>query len=97
MASPSILRIFIVPTLSGRKWIARFEERVLCITVAPFVKSAQILLAEGVPPRRHDRDVAAGCWELGAPRSIGSRGQDGDQRQDTPYWPANRPPIGDSG
>jgi hypothetical protein len=42
------LRIVIEPT-SGRKWIARLGERVLCVAAAPFVKSARLLLAEGYP------------------------------------------------
>jgi hypothetical protein len=36
-------------TASGRKWIARLDDRVLCVTAWPFVKSARLLLAEGYP------------------------------------------------
>jgi hypothetical protein len=43
------LRIIIKPTRSGRKWIARLGERVLCVAAAPFVKSSRLLLAEGYP------------------------------------------------
>jgi hypothetical protein len=43
------LRIIIEPTKSGRKWIARLGDRVLCVEAAPFVKSARFLLAEGYP------------------------------------------------
>ena len=43
------LRIMIEPTASGRKWIARLGERVLCVSASPFVKSARLLLAEGLP------------------------------------------------
>jgi hypothetical protein len=43
------LRIVIVPTPSGQKVIARLGDRVLCVTVWPFVKSARLLLAEGHP------------------------------------------------
>jgi hypothetical protein len=43
------LRIIIEPTKSGRKWIARLGNRVLCVAAAPFVKSARLLLAEGYP------------------------------------------------
>jgi hypothetical protein len=41
------LRIVIEPTTSGRKWIASLDDRVLCVTAWPFVKSARLLLAEG--------------------------------------------------
>jgi hypothetical protein len=44
-----VLRIVIEPTRSGRKWIARLGDRVLCVAAAPFVKSARLLLAEGYP------------------------------------------------
>ena len=43
------LRIIIEPTRSGRKWVARLGDRVLCAAAAPFVKSARLLLAEGYP------------------------------------------------
>ena len=43
------LRIIIELTKSGRKWVARLDDRVLCVAAAPFVKSARILLAEGYP------------------------------------------------
>jgi hypothetical protein len=36
-------------TESGRKWIARLGDRVLCVSASPFVKSARLLLAEGLP------------------------------------------------
>jgi hypothetical protein len=43
------LRIVIEPTASGRKWTAHLDDRVLCVTAWPFVKSARLLLAEGYP------------------------------------------------
>ena len=47
--SAAPLRIVIEATASGRKWIARFDDRVLCVSAWPFVKSARLLLAEGFP------------------------------------------------
>jgi hypothetical protein len=44
------LRIIVEPTASGRKWIARRGERVLCIAAAPFIQSARILLSEKYHP-----------------------------------------------
>jgi hypothetical protein len=41
------LPIVIQPTASGRKWIARLGDRVLCASAWPFVKSARRLVAEG--------------------------------------------------
>jgi hypothetical protein len=43
------LQIVIEPTASGRKWTARLDDRVLCVTAWPLVKSARLLLAEGYP------------------------------------------------
>jgi hypothetical protein len=43
------LRIVIEPTASGRKWIARLNDRVLCRSAWPFVMSARLLLAEDYP------------------------------------------------
>ncbi len=43
------LRIVIEPTASGRKWTAHLDDRVLCVTAWPFVKSGRLLLAEGHP------------------------------------------------
>ena len=43
------LRIVIEATASGRKWTARLDDRLLCLTAWPFVKSARLLLAEGYP------------------------------------------------
>jgi hypothetical protein len=43
------LRILIEPTGSGRKWIARLGDRVLCVSASPFVKSARFLMTEGLP------------------------------------------------
>jgi hypothetical protein len=43
------LRIVIVPTTSRKKWIARLNDRVLCVSAWPFVQSARLLLAEGYP------------------------------------------------
>ncbi len=43
------LRIVIEPSTSGRKWIARLGDRVLCVSAWPFVKSARLLYAEGHP------------------------------------------------
>jgi hypothetical protein len=45
--SAAPLRIVIEATASGRKWTARLDDRVLCVTASPFVKSARLLLAEG--------------------------------------------------
>ncbi|MGH6674191.1 MAG: hypothetical protein ACRECV_19765 [Xanthobacteraceae bacterium] len=39
----------IEPTKSGPKWIARLDDRILCVAAAPFVTSARILLAGGYP------------------------------------------------
>ena len=47
--SAAPLRIVIEATASGRKWIARLDDRVLCEGASPFVKSARLLLAEGYP------------------------------------------------
>jgi hypothetical protein len=46
----SALRIIVEPTTSGRKWIARLGERVLCIAAAPFIQSARILFSVGYHP-----------------------------------------------
>jgi hypothetical protein len=43
------LRIVIVPTASRKKWTARLNDRVLCVSAWPFVKAARLLLAEGYP------------------------------------------------
>ena len=43
------LRIIIEPTKSGRKWIVRLDNRIVCVSAWPFVKSARRLLAEGHP------------------------------------------------
>lgn len=43
------LRIVIVPTASRKKWTARLNDRVLCVSASPFVMSARLLLAEGYP------------------------------------------------
>jgi hypothetical protein len=43
------LRIVIVPTASRKKWTARLNDRVLCVSAWPFVMSARLLLAEGYP------------------------------------------------
>ncbi len=43
------LRIVIVPTASRKKWTARLNGRVLCVSAWPFVMSARLLLAEGYP------------------------------------------------
>ena len=43
------LRIVIEATASGQKWTARLDDRVLCVTAWPFVRSARLLLAEGYP------------------------------------------------
>jgi hypothetical protein len=51
------LRILIEPTASGRKWIARLRDRVLCVSAWPFVKSARRLLAEG-----HPADTVIEMW-----------------------------------
>jgi hypothetical protein len=43
------LRIVVVPTASRKKWTARLDDRVLCVSAWPFVMSARLLLAEGYP------------------------------------------------
>jgi hypothetical protein len=43
------LQVVIEPTARGRKWTASLNDRVLCVTVWPFVMSARLLLAEGYP------------------------------------------------
>ncbi len=48
-AQSAALRIVIEPTASGRKWTASLNDRMLCVTVWPFVKSARLLLAAGYP------------------------------------------------
>jgi hypothetical protein len=48
-AVTSLLRLVIDPTLSGRKWIALLDDRLICRSAWPFVKSARLLLAEGYP------------------------------------------------
>jgi hypothetical protein len=45
--SAARLRIVVEATASGRKWTARLDDRVLCVTAWPLVKSARSLLAEG--------------------------------------------------
>ena len=47
--SATPLRIVIEATASGRKWIARLDDRVLCVSAWPFVKSTRLLLAESYP------------------------------------------------
>ena len=47
--STAPLRIVIVPTASRKKWTARLNDRVLCVSAWPFVMSARLLLAEGYP------------------------------------------------
>jgi hypothetical protein len=51
------LRIVIEPTASGRKWIARLGDRVLCRCTSPFITSARLLLAEG-----HPADAVIEMW-----------------------------------
>jgi hypothetical protein len=51
------LWIVIEPTASGRKWIARLGDRVLCRSTWPFVMSARLLLAEG-----HPADAVLEMW-----------------------------------
>ena len=38
-----------MPTASRKKWTARLNDRVLCVSAWPFVMSARLLLAEGYP------------------------------------------------
>jgi hypothetical protein len=45
-----VLQIVIQPTRTGRKWIARLGDRVLCVSATPFIKSGCLLLAQGYPP-----------------------------------------------
>jgi len=66
------LRIVVEPTASRRKWVARLDDRVLCVSVWPFVKSARLLLAECYPAdtviemRRPNADEWALRGRLGA-------------------------------
>ena len=66
------LRIVIVPTASRKKWTARLNDRVLCVSAWPFVISALLLLAEGFPADtmvemwRPDTDEWAMRGRLGA-------------------------------
>ena len=55
--SAAPLRIVIEATASGRKWTARLDDRVLCVTASPFVKSARSLLAEG-----YSADIVIEMW-----------------------------------
>jgi hypothetical protein len=49
IARASPLRLVIEPTASGRKWIARLGNLVICRSAWPLVKSSCLLLAEGYP------------------------------------------------
>ena len=49
VAPAAAVRIVISPTPSGRKWTARLNDRVLCVSAWPFVMSARLLLAECYP------------------------------------------------
>lgn len=51
------VRIIVEPTVSGRKWSARYDDRVLCVSAWPFVKSARRLLAEG-----HSANAVIEMW-----------------------------------
>jgi hypothetical protein len=68
----AVLCIVIEPTESGRKWIARLGDRVLCVSASPFVKAARLLLAEGLSANiaiemwRPNTDEAALLGHLGA-------------------------------
>jgi hypothetical protein len=55
--SAAPLRIVIDPTVSGRKWIARLGDRVLCRCTSPFITSARLLLVEG-----HPADAVIEMW-----------------------------------
>jgi hypothetical protein len=44
------LRIVIEPTASGRKWTARLGDRVLCVSVWPFVKSVACCWPKAMQP-----------------------------------------------
>ena len=63
------LRIIVEPTGSGRKWIARLGERVLCVAAAPFIQSVRILLSEGYHPDAVIEMWRPGAQGMGAPRS----------------------------
>ena len=54
---PVPLRFVVERSASGKKWIARLDDRVLCRTAWPFVMSARLLLAEGYPV-----DAVAEMW-----------------------------------
>lgn len=59
-SSVAPFRIVIEPTASGRKWIARLDDRILCVTAWPFVKTARLLLAGG-----HPTDAVIEMWRPG--------------------------------
>ena len=80
--SPAPLRIVIEPTASGRKWIARLGDRVLCVSASPFVKSARLLLDEGYPA-----DAVIEMWrpnteEWALRGRLGAVAADGHRRRD---------------
>jgi len=50
----------IVVTPSGRKWVARIGDRVICRSTWPFVMSARAVLAEGYPA-----DAVIEMWHAG--------------------------------
>jgi hypothetical protein len=62
MAAASILlRIFVEPTPSGRKWRAWLDDRLIVISSWPFVMSARLLVGEGYP-----MDSKIEMWRLDA-------------------------------
>ena len=46
------VRISITPVAGGRKWRASFNGETLCVSASPLIKSARILIAEGIDPNR---------------------------------------------
>lgn len=87
------VRITIEPTASGRKWIARLDDRVVCVSAWPFVKSARRLLADGFST---DAIVEmwtpdAGAWSLrGGIGAVAATVIDGERG---PHCAKNGPPI----
>jgi len=46
------VRISITTTASGRKWRASLDDKTLCVSASPLIKSARILIAKGLDPTR---------------------------------------------
>ena len=53
------IRIVISPTPSGRKWTARLDDRVLCVSAWPLRQVSALAVGRRLPRRHHGGDVAA--------------------------------------